>query len=84
MSGDILCLDLYNKLRGGDDMINASTTGKKIAELRKEKGLTQKDLAEKLNVTDKAISKWERGINFPELTVMEILATELDTTVVDL
>ena len=65
-------------------MINAGTTGKKIAELRKEKGLTQKDLAEKLNVTDKAVSKWERGINFPELTVMENLAAELDTTVVDL
>lgn len=84
MSGDILCLDLYNKHRGGDDMINAGTTGKKIAELRKEKGLTQKDLAEKLNVTDKAVSKWERGINFPELTVMEKLAKALDTTVVDL
>ena len=65
-------------------MINAGTTGKKIAELRKEKGFTQKDLAEKLNVTDKAVSKWERGINFPELTVMENLAAELDTTVVDL
>lgn len=65
-------------------MINAGTTGKKIAELRKEKGLTQKDLAEKLNVTDKAVSKWERGINFPELTVMENLAEALDTTVVDL
>lgn len=65
-------------------MINAGTTGKKIAELRKEKGLTQKDLAEKLNVTDKAVSKWERGINFPELTVMENLAEALDTTVIDL
>ena len=65
-------------------MMNASITGKKIAELRKEKGLTQKDLAEKLHVTDKAISKWERGINFPELTVMELLANELDTTIVDL
>lgn len=65
-------------------MINASITGKKIAELQKEKGLTQKELAVKLHVTDKAISKWERGINFPELTVMELLADELDTTVVDL
>ena len=64
--------------------MNAEYTGKKIAELRKEKGLTQKDLAEKLNVTDKAVSKWERGINFPELTVMENLAEALDTTVVDL
>lgn len=65
-------------------MINAGTTGKKIAELRKEKGLTQKDLAEKLNVTDKAVSKWERGINFPGLTVMGNLAEALDTTVIDL
>lgn len=42
-------------------MINAGATGKKIAELRKKKGLTQKELAERLYVTDKAISKWERG-----------------------
>ena len=36
-----------------------------ITELRKEKGLTQAQLAQKLNVTDKAVSKWERGQEFP-------------------
>ncbi len=34
-----------------------------IATLRKEKGYTQKELAEKMNVTDKAVSKWERGVS---------------------
>lgn len=38
-------------------------TGKFIAEKRKEQGLTQKALAEKVGVTDKAISKWERGVS---------------------
>lgn len=64
--------------------MNAEEIGKKIAQLRKEKGLTQKELASQLNVTDKAVSKWERGINFPELTILEPLAKELDTTVMEL
>ena len=38
-------------------------TGKFIAEKRKERGLTQKTLAEKIGVTDKALSKWERGVS---------------------
>ena len=65
-------------------MVNAEEIGKKIAQLRKENGLTQKELAARLNVTDKAVSKWERGINFPEVTILEPIATELDTTVIDL
>lgn len=60
--------------------MNAEYTGKKIAELRKEKKLTQRELANKLHITDKAVSKWERGINFPDLGLMEELATALDTT----
>ena len=60
--------------------MNAEYTGKKIAKLRKEKNLTQKELAQKLHVTDKAISKWERGINFPDLGLMEELASALDST----
>ena len=38
-------------------------TGEFIALLRKDKGMTQKDLAEKLNVSDKAISRWETGVS---------------------
>lgn len=65
-------------------MMNAEGIGKRIAQLRKEKGLTQKELASQLNVTDKAVSKWETGINIPELTMMEPIAKELDTTVIQL
>ena len=47
--------------------------GKYIAEKRKEKGMTQKQLAEKLNMSDKSVSKWERGICLPDAAVyMEI------------
>ena len=43
--------------------INKEEFGKFILELRKEKGLTQKELAEKLYISDKAVSKWERGVS---------------------
>ena len=48
---------------GGCDMANSKATGTFIAECRKEKGLTQKALGEKLNVTDRAVSKWETGVS---------------------
>ena len=55
--------------------------GKFIASLRKEKGLTQQELADKLFLTDKAVSKWERGLSFPDITLIEKLAIELDVDV---
>lgn len=48
--------------------------GNFIKELRKSHGLTQKDLAEKINLTDKAISKWERGLSFPDITMLNSLS----------
>ena len=60
--------------------MDANYTGKQISERRKALGLTQKALAEKLHVTDKAVSKWERGVNFPDLGLMENLAAALETT----
>ena len=51
-----------------------------ICALRKEKGLTQKQLAQMLNVTDKAVSKWERGQGCPDITLLPALAAALDAT----
>ena len=45
-----------------------------VAERRKEQKMTQKDLAAKLQVTDKAVSKWERGLGFPDINSLEPLA----------
>ena len=55
-----------------------------IAQLRKEQNLTQKELADKLHVTDKAVSKWETGKGFPDLKLMEPLAQALGITLVEL
>ena len=60
--------------------MDTAYTGNQIATRRKALGMTQKDLAEKLHVTDKAVSKWERGLNFPDLCLMESLAAVLETT----
>lgn len=64
--------------------MDAENVGKQIAARRKARGLTQKELADLLHVTDGAVSKWERGINFPEVTLLEPLAEALNTTVIDL
>lgn len=64
--------------------MDAKYVGARIAELRKVRGLTQKELAETLHITDGAVSKWERGINFPDLSLMEPLAAALDASVIQL
>ena len=64
--------------------MDATTTGSFIAELRKERGLTQKELAQRLLVSDKAISRWERGHGMPDLDNLEALARELDTSITEL
>ncbi|HIR73969.1 TPA: helix-turn-helix transcriptional regulator [Candidatus Ventrenecus avicola] len=55
-----------------------------ICSLRKEKGMTQNDLAEKMNVTDKAVSKWERNLSCPDINSIPKLAEILGTSVEDL
>lgn len=55
-----------------------------IAQLRKEQGLTQRELADKLNVTDKAVSKWETGKGFPDVKLLEPLARALGVSLVEL
>ena len=51
-------------------MFDQKKTGKFIAESRKQLGLTQKDLAEKLGISDKTISKWETGHGMPDVSVI--------------
>lgn len=55
-----------------------------VAQLRKELGLTQKELADQLNVTDKAVSKWETGKGFPDVKLLEPLAQALGVSLVEL
>lgn len=54
--------------------------GELICELRKLQNLTQKNLAEKLNITDKAVSKWERGISCPDISLLIPLSNVLGVT----
>ena len=58
--------------------------GKFIAECRKSKKLTQAELAEKLNITDRAVSKWERGKGLPDSSIMLSLCEELGINVNEL
>ncbi len=58
--------------------------GKFIAECRKNKNMTQAELAEKLNITDRAISKWETGNGMPDSSIMLELCNELDISVNEL
>lgn len=58
--------------------------GQFVAVLRKEKGMTQKELAEKLYLSDKAVSKWERGLSIPDVALLVPLAEALGVTVTEL
>ena len=64
--------------------MNTQQFGKFIAEQRNAKGYTQKELAKKLGVTDKAISRWENGHGYPDIVLLEPLAKELEITIVEL
>ena len=60
------------------------TLGQKIAELRKAKNMTQLELANQLNITDKAVSKWERDISCPDINTFPKLAEVLEVSVDEL
>ena len=58
--------------------------GQFIAKLRKEKQMTQRELAEQLHITDKAVSKWERGLSCPDISLLTSLAGILGVTTSEL
>lgn len=64
--------------------MNQEKIGKFIAECRKEKGITQEQLAEMLGVTDKSISRWENGKTMPDISLFEALCNELNISVNEL
>lgn len=64
--------------------MDAEKTGRFICENRKKHGLSQKELAEQLHITDKAVSKWERGISFPDISLLIPLSEILDVRLYDL
>ncbi len=59
-------------------------TGKIIKELREKQQLTQKELADRINVSDKTISKWETEKGLPDISVIEDLAKALGTSITEL
>lgn len=64
--------------------MNQEKIGKFIATCRKEKNLTQEELAEKLNVSNKSVSRWENGKNMPDYSVLNDLCTILDININEL
>ena len=64
--------------------MDKNTTGRFIAELRKQKGFTQKELAENLMVTDKAISRWETGKGLPDTSLLKPLGDVLGVSITEL
>lgn len=64
--------------------MNTYITGAAIRSIREAKAMTQEELAEKIGVTGKAVSKWETGKGLPDISLLQPLATALDTSVLEL
>ena len=65
----------------GGCTIDLNKIGKYIAEKRKNQGLTQKQLADKLNMSDKSVSKWERGVCLPDVSIYAELCHILNISI---
>ena len=61
---------MTNNFRQGEKIMDSNNIGARIAELRKEKGMTQAELAAVINISDKAISKWESAGSCPDIDVL--------------
>ena len=64
--------------------VNRAAFGQFLNQLRRERGLTQRDLAEMLYISDKAVSKWERGLSLPDVSLLLPLAEKLGVSVTEL
>ena len=68
----------------GNYKIDNGKFGAFLSQLRKEKGMTQKELAERLYVSDKAVSKWERGLSLPDIALLQPLAELMEVSVTEM
>ena len=64
--------------------MDAIKFGSFVASVRKEKNMTQAELATKIQVTDKAVSRWERGLGFPDINTLEPLSDALEISILEL
>lgn len=67
-------------MNGGKKM-NQKKTGSFLKEFRKEKGITQEKFAEKLNVSGRTVSRWETGINLPDISLLVEIADFFDVSI---
>lgn len=66
------------------NIMDSNSFGKFIADCRKENNLTQAELGQKLSVTAKAVSRWERGVGYPDISTLEPLASTLGVSIMEL
>ena len=64
--------------------MNQENIGKFIAELRKEKNMTQQELANKLCVTDRAVSHWENGRRLPDISLLKLLSEVFEVSITEI
>ncbi len=64
--------------------MDSEKIGKFIYQLRTKKNITQSELAKNINVTNKAVSRWERGVGLPDISLLEPLSKELDISILEL
>ena len=84
LSREEMCYTMQSSNKGGQEAMKRQTLGTMIATLRKENGMTQLELAEKMGVTDKAVSKWERDLSCPDVSSIPKLAEVFSVSVDEL
>jgi len=72
---------IREELGKGGVKMDAKSIGDSIAKLRKKQGMTQAQLAERLNISDKTVSRWENGLGYPEVTQFPVLASVFGVSV---
>lgn len=76
--------EMLKSMRTGANGIDAEKFGSFVATRRRDRELTQRELAERLYISNKAVSKWERGLSLPDIALLEPLADALEVSVTEL